>query len=237
MKASAAKDAAIELAKQYYKDRETPLYLARVGQHLRGKGLWPIENETRTLKQWLETLAPDIEVIQNPEKPAVVAIATPEAAGRVRKMISDSGNAALLSELPRPVVLAFCIEAVPGKPVYVRITPPYRFEVEEPSASGWLPVEPEFRLPGLRLFNPESMLAEDVERLTANIRLWAAKHDINLINLRRVSAPVPRPTTENASTSEEGSNALERFLAAQDPEIMSRIVIPGDIAFLLSRER
>lgn len=232
--ADAAAKAVLKLAETHYAASKDPLFLSTVGQTLRAQALWPIEGEKRTLKEWLQTLQPAIEVIQDPLSPARVAIATPASAEVVAATIDDRRHSDLLGRLARPVLLAFCVRADAGALVYLSKQPPFRYTLVEPTdPNAYHVIEPEYRVPGLQVRAVARMDGSDVAKLAAGISSWAEAHGIDLRTLEKA----PREPVQDAlrAPTGEANTALSRLYAAQNPGLVNQLVVPLDIALLLSR--
>lgn len=230
------RQAVLELAEQHYSKSDEPLYLAGLGQALRGRKVWPVEGETRSLKDWLKTLEPDIKVIQDETTPARVAIAPPAKAERVGEILLGLRNAEFLGTLARPVLLAFCVRGIENGPVFITRRPPFKYTLVQPEdGENYHVVPPDFRLPGLRLATLGKMAPSDVAQLGANIQRWASVRAVDLGSLSREVADVQRPMAEEVAIGT--MSALDRFIAAQRPDLRNQIVIPADIAALLSRHK
>ncbi len=225
-----------DLAEAHYGKSDEPLYLAGVGQALRGQKLWPIDGEGRSLKDWLKALEPDIRVIQDETKPARVAIATPAKAERVAGIIHDLRNAELVNTLARPVLLAFCVRGAEQGPVFLSRRAPFKYTlVEPPDPQNYHVIPPALRLPGLHLMTSAKMPASDVAQLGANIQRWADANAVALASLTREVAETNRPVAEEVAIGT--MSALDRLIAAQRPDLRTQVVIPADIAALLSRHK
>jgi hypothetical protein len=184
----------------------------------------------------LKTLEPDVRVIQDETTPARVAIATPAKAERVDEILLGLRNAEFLGALARPVLLAFCVRGIENGPVFILRRPPFKYTLVQPEdGENYHVVPPEFRLPGLRLVTLGRMAPSDVARLGANIQRWAGARAIDLASLSREVADVQRPMAEEVAIGT--MSALDRFIAAQRPDLRNQIVIPADIAALLSRHK
>jgi hypothetical protein len=189
MSAETAREAVLALVTDYYRDSSNPLFLSGVGQTLRSKGLWPIEGETRSLKEWLTTLEPEIRVLQDPLIPARVAIVTPEKAERVGATIEGLRNAKLVAGLQRPVLLAFCVRAEEETTVYLTREAPFRYTLVRPENPGdYWAIEPHYRSPGLPLRAVTKMGAGEVARLGEGISNWARDHNVDLGRLTKQAA-------------------------------------------------
>lgn len=232
------RQAVIELAEQHYGKSDEPLYLAAVGQALRGRKLWPVEGEQRSLKEWLKTLEPEIAVIQDETTPARVAIATPAKAKRVDEILLGLRNTEFLAMLARPVLLAFCVRGSENGPVFITRRPPFKYTLVQPhDDKNYHAIPPEYRLPGLRLATLGRMAPSDVAQLGANVQRWAAAQAVDLGSLSREVAHAQRPEAEAEEVAVGTMSALERLIAAQRPDLRTQVVIPADIAALLSRHK
>jgi hypothetical protein len=137
-----------------------------------------------------------------------------------------------LEELARPVLLAFCIN-VQNQPVYIRRMRPFRYEIGHipiDKATEYLVVEPEFRRPGLRIEHPHLLPLSDRRDLENLIQKWAVVHGLEIEQFSRLEA-------EEKEQAESGKTALDRLMAAQVPDIAQKLMIPADIALILSKLR
>ena len=230
------RQAVLELAEQHYGKSDEPLYLSELGTTLRGRRIWPVEGEQRSLKDWLKTLEPDIRVIQDQTTPARVAIATPSKAERVNEILLGLRNAEFLASLARPVLLAFCVRGIEDGPVFITRRPPFKYTLVQPQdGENYHVIPPECRLPGLRLATLGKMAPSDVVHLGANIQRWAGAQAVDLGSLTREVAGIQQPVAEEVAIGT--MSALERLIAAQRPDLRNQVVIPADIAALLSRHK
>lgn len=230
------KRAVLELAQTHYAQSDEPLYLASVGQSLRVRALWPIEGETRSLRGWLKSLEPDIRVLQDETNLARVAIAPPNKAESVNASFTSLRAAEFLSSLARPVLLAFVVRGEEEKPVFVTRRPPFKYTVVPPADRAvYHVIAPEYRLAGMRLAAVAKMPADDVRRLAETIQRWALANGVALETLTREVAEAEMPVPDEVALGT--MSALERLVAAQRPDLRHQVVIPADIAALLSRHR
>ncbi len=206
------------------------------GNILRDQKLWPVEGEARSLKEWLQTLAPDLTVVQDEQSPARVAIVTPAKAAIVEETLLQLRTTQLVQALARPVLLAFCIRGNEEQPVFLTRRPPFRFTLVEPAdAQSYFVIPPEFRLPGLHLRAAAQMPSNEIAALGTTIERWAAERGVDLSALTKAAAEAERGPGEEPTAGT--LSALDRLIAAQRPNLRSDLVVPADIAALLSRHR
>ncbi len=228
------RQAVLELAERHYDASDEPLYLAGLGQALRALKLWPVEGVQLSLKDWLRTLEPDIEVIQDETTPARVAVATPAKAKGVGEILLGLRNLEFLASLARPVLLAFCVRGAEDTPVFITRRSPIRYTLVQPvDPENYHSIPPASRLPGLRLTNLGKMAPGDIIRFGATVQQWAAAYGVDLGSLTREVADAQRPVAEGVAVGT--MSALDRLIAAQRPDLRNQVVIPADIAALLSR--
>jgi len=222
----------------HYAANRTPLLLAHLGVEIEKSDEWPTDRGQRSLKQLItETCAPDLQIVWDRRSPAYIAVVTPEVRADVEAQIADrfvekESVPVRLEEIVRPVLLAFCVNAQ-NQPVYIKRTRPFRYEVGSvppDHATDYILVEPEYRRPGLRIDRPHLLPLSDRKDLESLIQKWAAVHGVQMEQFSRVDQ-------DEKETSEAGRTALDRLLTAQPPDIARRIMIPADIAQILSRIR
>ena len=227
-----------ERVRDHYAANRTPLLLSHLGAEIGERDEWPTDRGQRSLKQLItETCAPDLQIVWDRRSPAYIAVVTPEVRADVEAHIADrfAGKDAVpvrLEEIVRPVLLAFCVNA-PNQPVYIKRTKPFRYEVGSippDRATDYILVEPEYRRPGLRIDNPHLVPLSDRKDLESLIQRWAAVHGVQVEQFSRINQDQKEPL-------ETGRTALDRLLAAQPPDVAQRIMIPADIAQILSRIR
>lgn len=228
--------AAIQLAETHYANSDEPLYLASVGQALRNQQVWPLEGDKRSLKAWLTTLEPELFVLQDEARPARVAIVTPEKRAIVERTLAGLRHSELVETLARPVLIAFCVRESEESPVYLTKRPPFRYTLAQPDdPDQYHVVPPKYRLPGLKLTSAAKMPASDVAALGEGIQHWADATGVALATLTKVTAEASLAAPEEVAIGT--MSALDRLIAAQRQDLRDHLVIPGDIAALLSRQR
>jgi hypothetical protein len=168
-------------------------------------------------------------IVRDKNSPAYVAVATAATKEIVEQWIARRAHAAAvipnLEELPRSVILAFCVEVGRDQSVYLSKSQPFRYETSKPEyidPEQNVQVEEKYRRPGLKISSLSELSATDRLDLQTRIASWSRDKNIPIETFYK---PLPR----------KGANALERLLAAQPSGVAEKIVIPGDIALLLSR--
>jgi hypothetical protein len=222
----------------HYAASRTPLLLAHLGTEIEKNDEWPTDRGQRNLKQLItETCAPDLQIVWDRRSPAYIAVVTPDIRADVEAQIADrfadkDAVPVRLEEIVKPVLLAFCIN-VQNQPVYVKRTRPFRYEVGSippDRATDYILVEPEYRRPGLRIDHPHLLPLSDRKNLESLIQKWTAVHGVQVEQFSRIDQDEREP-------SEAGRTALDRLLASQPPDVAQRMMIPADIAQILSRIR
>ena len=222
----------------HYAANQTPLLLAHLGAEIEKHDEWPTDRGQRNLKQLItETCAPDLQIVWDRRSPAYIAVVTPEVRADVEAKITDRFAdkhpvPVRLEEIVKPVLVAFCVN-VHNQPVYIKRTRPFRYEVGSippDRATDYILVEPEYRRPGLRIDHPHLLSFSDRKDLESLIQKWAAVHGVQVEQFSRIDQDEKEPL-------EAGRTALDRLLAAQPPDVAQRLMIPADIAQILSRIR
>jgi hypothetical protein len=222
----------------HYAATRTPLLLAHLGAEIEKHDEWPNDRGQRNLKELItETCAPDLQIVRNRRSLAYIAVVTPEVRADVEAQIAErfadkDSVPVRLEEIVKPVLLAFCVN-VQNQPVYIKRTRPFRYEVGSippDRATDYILVEPEYRRPGLRVDHPGLLPLSDRRDLESLIQKWAAVHGVEVEQFSRIDQDEKEP-------SEAGRTALDRLLTAQPPDVAKRMMIPADIAQILSRIR
>ena len=224
------------IVRAHYAETRTPMLLANLGSAIEKEDAWPSDKGQRSLKQLLtDTCAPDLQVVFDRRSPAYIAVVTPDVRADVEAQIASRFGekervSVRLEDMARPVLLAFCVN-VQNQPVYIRRIQPFRYEIGSipaESASEYVLVEPEYRRPGLRVDRPHLLPLSDRRDLEGLIRNWAAVHGLEIEQFYRLEQGETEAT-------ESGKTALDRLLAAQPSDVAQRLLIPADIAQILSR--
>lgn len=225
------------IVQEHYAKTRTPLLLSHLGSRVEKEQLWPDDRGQRSLKQLIEACEPDLQIVFDRRSPAYVAVVTPDVRGDVEGQINDRLGekdkiAVRLEDLARPVLLAFCVN-VQSQSVYIRRTKPFRYEVGSipiEKATEYVIIEPEYRRPGLRIEHPHQLPLSDRRDLENLIQKWATVHGLEIEQFSRLEQ-------EDKEAPETGKTALDRLLAAQPPGVADKLLIPADIAQILSRIR
>jgi hypothetical protein len=222
----------------HYAATRTPLLLSNLGAEIEKENAWPTDRGQRNLKQLiLETCSPDLDIVRDKRSPAYIAVVTPDIRADVEAQIAQrfGENEVVpvrLEDVVKPVLLAFCIN-VDDKPVYVKRTAPFRYEVgsvPDDRMGDYIVVEREYRRPGLRIDHPHLLPHNDRKDLENRIQRWATAHGVQMEQFSRLDQ-------EEKEVSDGGRTALDRLLAAQPSDVAARLMIPADIAQILSRIR
>jgi hypothetical protein len=232
------KEKTIAIVRAHYAANRQPLLLAHLGTTLDKDKAWPTDRGERSLKQLLKDYAcPDLDILWDKRSPAYVAVVTPDVRDSVLAQIEERlGNNkpvnVRLEDIARPVLLAFCIDAR-DQPVYVKRSRPFKYEIGAlpiDRASEYVLVEADYRRPGLRVDRLQALASSDRHDLEARIHKWASTHGLPVEQFVRLDQ-------DEKEIAEAGKTALDRLLAAQSPDVAQRLMIPADIAQILSRIR
>lgn len=222
----------------HYDANRSPLLLAHLGLEIEKNDEWPVDRDGRNLRKLIvDTCDPDLQIVRDPRSPAYIAVVTPAVRADVEAQITkrpghDAVVPVRLEDIAKPVLLAFCVSA-PNQPVYVTRTKSFRYEVGNmpPERVGdHILVDPEYRRPGLRIDHPHLLSQSDKKDLESRIQRWATVHGVQVEQFSRLEPAEAEPT-------DGGKSALDRLLAAQSPDVAQRLMIPADIAQILSRIR
>jgi hypothetical protein len=226
-----------KIVQDHYVSTPTPLLLAHLGSQIEKEDLWPTDRGQRSLKQLIaDTCSPELAVVFDRRSPAYVAVVTQEVRAAVEALIAEKLGEkdtppVRVEELARPFLLAFCID-VKNQPVYVRRMRPFRYEighVQADKATEYVVVEPEFRRPGLRIDNPHLLSISQRRDLENLIQKWAIVHSLDVSQFSRIE--------DEKETLDTSRTALDRLMAAQEPDVAQRLILPADIALILAKMR
>jgi hypothetical protein len=218
---------------------EGVLMLSDLGAELRAANLWPLENDRRSLAEVTEQTS-GVVVVRHPTLKAFIVVAPTSCAGLAHEALQRRDQIQMLRKLPRPILIAFCLDVDPSVPVHLRRHPPFRYVVGELNGSNgeYIAVEPIFRVPGLFASDPTKLTQEEMAKLAKAIAAWAARHGVQLEEFaKHGQSPTVSPTSrpESVRKPSPGSNALERLLASQSPDVAAKMIVPIDIAVALSK--
>jgi hypothetical protein len=218
-------NALISLVQSHYNDGTgEPLYMSQAGQRL-GDHRRGLVEEFGSLWAAVKHVGPDVlDVVLQDGQPDRAILITPKVREAVEARLAalrpSGGWTGNFRKLPFPIQVAFCLNTEAGERVAVRTSPPVRYQKlavgEEPPA-GYRIIESRYRTPGLKL---DTAGPADLERLWSNYVEWAEAQHIE-----------PERLTKASTTT----NALDRLLSAQEPEVVARLVLPADIAAILLR--
>jgi hypothetical protein len=214
---------------EHYQADSSPFLLADLGDRLRKEFGENVRPQGKTLLQYIEgTRDPDLLIVRDKKSPAYVAVATATAKSLVEEWIDRRKQAAStatdLDDLPRSVLIAFCVPTQPNDLVFVRRSPPFKYEIKARGAESdpdLIEIEDRYRRPGLKIWNPSDLNAGDRLDLQTKIASWIRDKNV--------------PIGKFSVAIKKSTNALERLIAAQRDGIAEKIMIPGDIALLLVR--
>lgn len=206
----------------YYRENDKPLLLSRFGQ-LQPELLAEVKGAFPSLAAAIREAGEERLRIVRPVGAKGQEVVAPAArSADIEKSLSNSSaalqiHAAEFDSLPIPVQLAFCLQNRAGEVVAIRTSPPFRygrFASLDLLRPGYVVIPESFRRAGLPL---KSATAQDKEGLWQSFLAWAREMRVDVAAFAQKDRP----------------NALARLLAAQDPAILERLVIPADIAALL----
>ena len=227
-------DIAALVADYYQRPHSGVLMLSNVGALLSKVDKWPLaDDDTRTLTQIVEG-TPGVMLIRDPSATSFIAVVLNGDEHLAEAAIAQRKTRYFLRGLPRALILAFCLEVAPGQDMYLRLEPSVSYQAgPDAGEEGFILVDEDLRLPGLPVDDMAALGGEDVAALETNIRTWCDRHGIVAETLgkkrtRSPSAPV-------VPVEKRTSSALERLYAAQSHELADRLIVPIDIALMLSR--
>ena len=229
----------IEEVKNHYRDKDSPYYLAELGKFFRLNNI-DVPNGVR-FKDYLKSRFNDqLVIVQDPDAPAKIAITPPEKQLRVSQQLlrqySASSDDARIdhSRLPFALIAAFCKLPLPGTRIYFRVTKPFRYETRmQVSDDNYIEIEDQFRPLPLAGKSVHELSHGDKQTIYEYIENWAAQKGIDLRDLYYDRGAESTRQTEGFTDAK--ANALQRLINAQEPELKTRIRIPGDIASILMR--
>jgi hypothetical protein len=171
----------------YELNPSTPLLLSHLGARLDQDDAWPENREGRSLKRLLEAfLSSDFDLVSDPHTPAFIAAPRdlrPAIEAEIEKRQHRADVTGIRPEdISRAVLLAFCVGRE-NKPVFIRRSRPFKYELDSPppgAEAEYIPVEPEFRMPGLRIDRLSELDRAQREKLLERVHRWADAHHVEL---------------------------------------------------------
>jgi hypothetical protein len=201
-------------------NNKTPLLLARFGQDNKDL-LVELKAEFGTLLAAVRAAGDNrLRIVDSRvgrESMAPVDIAHEVELKVQEESANQNQSSSNFDSLPRAVQIAFCLRTDVGEHVALQVVPPFNYT----------------KLTSLELLHPAYRSIPDHYRKPGLVLQRASLRD--KASLWR--AFVSWTTDQGIDTATFGvtkqTNALARFLAAQPSDVISRLVIPGDIADLL----
>jgi hypothetical protein len=220
-----------QIVAEHYDKDSSPLLLSALGSTLKRRQLWEgVEQTGKSLRQVIEEANdPDLLILRDKNSPSFIAVATANAKSVVEQRIDLRSQSVSvvpnLEALPRSVLFAFCVRQEEGKPIFLHKSPPFRYEtggVDEDDSEHFLKIDERYRRPGLDIQSVENLTATDRLDLQTKIAAWARDNGVLIESFYKAAG-------------KKHTNALERFLAAQPKGVAEKIMLPADIALLLSQ--
>jgi hypothetical protein len=220
-----------KIVEEHYAKDSSPLLLAALGATLRKRALWhDVAENGKSLRQIIEEANdPDLVIVRDKNSPSYIAVATANTKSVVEQRIELRNQSSFvvpkLDALPRAVLFAFCVRQEEGKAVFLRTTPPFRYMVgnlDENDSGQFVKIDERYRRPGLDVQNLENLTATDWLDLQTKIAGWTRDNGVLIESFYK-------------GAEKKHANALERFLAAQTKGVAEKIMLPADIALLLSQ--
>ena len=229
----------LEAVQAHYAEHSTPFYLAELGNLFRSHNI-ELPAGVR-FKDYLSSRFHDrLAVIQDPEIPALIAIAEPERKLDIQRQLSGQhvdptdDSKVDFARLPIALIAAFCKGPLPNSKVYFRTTKPFRYEtLMHPPDDNYAEIGDNFRPTSLAGKSVHDLSFSDKQTIHTCIEKWADTNDIDLRSLYYDRSP--QQSRQETGHREVSHNALQRLINAQEPELKGRIRIPGDIASTLMR--
>ena len=224
----------IESVHHHYEENDSPYYLAKLGEFFRANNIaTPVG--VRFSDYLKSRFHGRLDIIQDEQVPAKIAIAPIDLRQRVLGQLSDQsshpvGNSEVdYTRLPLALIAAFCKLPLPGSQVYFRVVKPFRYQTgtRQPN-SDFVEIDERFRPAALANRSVYDLSLDEKRRIFQCIRKWAEANSVELGSLYYDSRS--RPVASMGKPSGDGTNALERLISAQDPELRDRFRIPADIA-------
>lgn len=218
------------IVREHYESSSSPLLLASLGSTLRKSNFWPEKGlPTKNLREFIERGGDsNLHIVRHPNSPARIAVSDEAHLAQVKQQLAQKQKMETrldLAKIPRSVLLAFCVNQEPDQPVFLKRTPPHFFRLQPPSEQEeplFWEISPEFRIPSLLLTDVNKLSDLDRTKLEERILSWSAEAGVPLSDFQKYRPP------------SRSGNALKRLIDAQTEETRTKLLIPADIALLLS---
>jgi hypothetical protein len=213
---------------EHYAKNETPLLLSTLGQQLRKEGSWPKDSSINLRTLIDSDPASGLHIVRNPSSSARIAVTDDIHKASVEQIIISPQpiHRAGLGNLPRSLLLAFCAKDAPGETLYVQKIKPHLLQTQPPGPAEkdhFWEISPKFRLDDCE-FTSIAKLAPDVRNaLQTTVRSWIEEQGLS------------EAMFSSKQNSWDKSSALARLVGAQPEHLRRLLVIPADIALLLSK--
>ena len=206
---------------EHYKKTRMPLYLSALGHRLE---LPPGQSLRDLVKQHISD---KLVIVEDPAVRERLAVARKGEEDNVRLGLSESSGRIL--RYPRALLVAFCMRIPQEEHMYYAYGEhPHFRRALTPPGPPFTEIDSDLRVEGFDARDPRRMPDEEKQKLLEQIETWAQRPEIPLCDLERYE---PKVSVDSSMT------ALDRFLAAQRPDVVPQILIPGDIAQILQRAK
>ncbi|MBY5610431.1 hypothetical protein HFO32_21135 [Rhizobium leguminosarum] len=227
----------ISKAKSHYSNSSEPLLLSDFGKLLRNEKLWPVEGKKK-LAEYLEEMKPDIDVVRDGSAPSYAVVVLEDNRDIAEQAIKIRQDRSFLRSLPKSVLIAFVANEVPGARIYLQTKPPFRYQHSTlPPSDDYIEVPSGKRISGLHADEVLEWRVEAVRDLAAKVRTWLEDNGVVIEFVSRARPDTyitPEPTARKVIPT-AGISMLERLYSAQPLGVAEKMVIPVDIALLLSK--
>ena len=220
-----------------YAERSHPYYLAELGQFFRSQGI-AIPAGKRFKDFLSEIFQGRLVVVQDPNVPAKIAIALLHNREQVQQQLTEPflsapGHSPIeVNRLPFSLIAAFCKKPDSGNRVYYRTVHPCRYAVGSLAPNdSYVEIDEQFRQSIPEGTSVHELSSEVKQEIYHRISEWAAAQNINLETM--YVGERGRLQSSGSNRMIPISNALQRLIAAQEPELRKRIQVPGDIVLAL----
>ena len=225
--------------RRHYSEHSQPYYLAGLGQFFQSKSITVPTG--KQFKDFLsETFPGRLVVVQDPTVPAKIAIALLEQQEQVQQQLAGRilptpGHPPIeVNRLPFSLIAAFCQKPGSDDRVYYRTVRPCRYVIGSGAPDhSYVEIDEQFRRSIPEGTSVHGLSSEVKQEIYRRISEWAATKSVDLETIYVVErGRLPSPGTSRGIPI---SNALQRLIEAQEPDLRKRIQVPGDIALALMR--